>query len=103
MRLTRRSSGCPTLRAFLRNVLRTFYCARRHSVPATTEFEQEFQHANPNYSHHQNFYAVQMSFRGKNAKIVRSLVGYMDDIDSIRNNLKAQKIGGASDVAPLLK
>ena len=93
------------------------------------EFEQEFQHANPNYSHHQNFYAMLMSFRGKNAKTVRSLVGYMDDIDSIRNNilddlnvllakcgdatfdsieltsniLKAQKIGGASEVAPLLK
>lgn len=94
-----------------------------------TEFEETFRRANPAYSHHANFYAMVMSFSGGNSSDIRTLVGFMDSIDQLRNEildelnvllsrcgeetfrsieltsaiLKKGQIGGASRIAPLLK
>jgi hypothetical protein len=93
------------------------------------EFEEFFQRVNPTYSHHANFYAMVMSFSKGNPSDVRTLVGLMDSIDQLRNEildelnlllskcgeetfksielssviLKKGQIGGADRIAPLLK
>jgi hypothetical protein len=94
------------------------------------EFEEAFRRANPTYSHHENFYAMIMSFsRGGNAFDVRNLVALMDLIDDERNailadlnvllsrcgeetfepielsssTLKKQQIGGAEEIASMLE
>lgn len=94
-----------------------------------TEFEEFFRRVNPSYSHHENFYAMVMSFsRGKESDI-KTLVGLMDSIDQLRNEildelnvlltrcgeetfknielssviLKQGQIGGADHIAPLLR
>lgn len=52
-----------------------------------TEFEECFRGMNPGYSHHANFYAMIMSFRQRNPSDVRILVGMMDSIDKLRNEI----------------
>jgi hypothetical protein len=51
------------------------------------EFEEFFRRVNPNYSHHENFYAMIMSFKGGNPSNVRTLVAMMDNVDSLRNEI----------------
>lgn len=93
------------------------------------EFEEYFREVNPRYSHHENFYAMVMSFSPSNPTVLRKLVGFMDTIDRLRNEilgelnvllsrcgestfesieltssiLKRGGIGGADRIAPLLK
>jgi TIR domain len=94
------------------------------------EFEYFFRKINPEYSHHQNFYAMLMGSIGKvKDEEIRSAVNFMDDIDGQRNQilrdlnvlllrsrdtpfaeielssriLKEGHIGGAQRVAPLLE
>ncbi len=100
-----------------------------HLKRLVVEFEGVFQSINPGYSHHQNFYAMLMSLRGRDQKSVREIVSYMDRIDNTRNDilaelnvllakcgestfdsielsssiLKSGKIGGADSFASLLK
>jgi hypothetical protein len=92
------------------------------------EFEELFRRVNPTYSHHENFYAMIMSFAGGNPSHVQALISLMDRIDSLRNEilgelnklltkcgeptfesieltseiLKKQAIGGADRIARLL-
>jgi hypothetical protein len=93
-----------------------------------TEFEEFFRRVNPSYSHHENFYAMIMSFSQGKASDVKTLVCFMDSIDRVRNEildelnvlltrcgeetftsielssaiLKKGQIGGADRIAPLL-
>lgn len=94
-----------------------------------TEFEEFFRRVNPGYSHHENFYAMIMSAPIREPSAVRELVGMMDSVDILRNEvlvelnallsacgeetfapieltssiLKDGKIGGADRIAPLLQ
>lgn len=52
-----------------------------------TLFEHFFQQANPNYSHHSNFYAMLMDLRWSAPMHIPQAVNYMDRIDSIRNSI----------------
>lgn len=96
---------------------------------SVTEFEEFFRRVHPTYSHHENFYAMVMSFSRGNPSQVRTLVSLMDSIDQTRNEildelnvllsrcgeetfenieltssiLKKGQIGGADRIAPLLK
>lgn len=96
------------------------------------DFEAIFKNAQPEYSHHQNFYAMLMSTRWAKMKVafIRRLVGHMDSIDRLRNDiidelnvlsvrcgepapfknieisseiLKRGSIGGSDSIAPLLR
>jgi hypothetical protein len=110
------------------------------------EFEEYFRRVNPGYSHHENFYAMLMGFwydpgrdfwseagRGStptpDKMVIQRLVGYMDQIDIVRNDvltelnvllekcgestfepiqltsniLRTRHIGGADKVAELLE
>ncbi|HTS34185.1 MAG TPA: toll/interleukin-1 receptor domain-containing protein [Candidatus Solibacter sp.] len=53
-----------------------------------TEFEEFFRRVNPRYSHHENFYAMVMSFHPtEDASAIKRLVGFMDSIDRLRNEI----------------
>lgn len=53
-----------------------------------TQFEMTFRRSNPDYDHHENFYAMLMSFASKQQPdVVRQLVTSMDRIDALRNDI----------------